>query len=97
MDAVCRDFRSAPISEKEKALFAYLERLTLDPGSMRQEHADALKAAGWADADVFDAVSVVALFSFFNRWIDGCGVPDVPAGWYDARVKAMGDFRYDAK
>jgi uncharacterized peroxidase-related enzyme len=94
VDAVCRDFRSAPISEKEKALFAYIERLTLDPGSMSQEHADALHAVGWTDAEIFDAVSVCALFSFFNRWIDGNGVPDVPPGWYDARVKGMGDFKY---
>ena len=61
---------------------------------MRQEHADALKAAGWADAEVFDAVTVVSLFSFFNRWIDGCGVPDVPPGFYEARLEQAGDMNY---
>jgi hypothetical protein len=61
---------------------------------MRQEHADALKAHGWTDAEVFDAVTVAALFAFFNRWIDGTGVEDVPKGFYEARLEQHGDRGY---
>jgi len=55
---------------------------------------DALKAHDWPDEAIFDTVTVAALFAFFNRWIDGNGVADTPAGFYDGRLKATGDFRY---
>ena len=40
---------------------------------------------------LFDAVSVAAIFNFFNRWIDGTGVSDVPRGFYEGRLAAHGD------
>jgi alkylhydroperoxidase family enzyme len=94
VDAVCTDHRTAPISEKERRLFDYLERLTMAPSTLRQEDADVVKAAGWSDAAVYDAVTVCALFSFFNRWIDGTGVADVPKGFYEERLERFGDFGY---
>ena len=94
MDAVCRDWRTAPIPEKQRRLFAYLDRLTLEPWTIRQAHAQDLSAAGWTDAEIFDAVTVCSIFAFFNRWIDGTGVPDVPKGLYEARLERFGDFGY---
>ena len=94
VDAVCRDYRTAPISEKEKALFAYLEQLSREPASLRREHADALKAVGWSDAAIYDAVTVCAMFHFFNRWIDGNGVEDTPPGFYAERLEKHGDRGY---
>ncbi len=94
MDAVCHDYRTAPIPPKEKALFAFLARLNDAPATLEQADADALVAHGWTDAEVFDAVSVCSLFNFFNRWIDGTGVPDVPKGFYEARLEKGGDMGY---
>ena len=94
MDAVCRDYASAPISDKEKALFTYVQRLTLEPATCRKEHVEALKAALWTDAELYDAVTVTSLFGFFNRWIDGTGVPDTPPGLYDQRLAQFGDRGY---
>ena len=94
MDAVCRDHRTAPIPERERRLFDYLERLTMAPSTLRAEDAALLTSAGWTDAEVFDAVTVCALFAFFNRWIDGNGVPDVPHGLYEERLERFGDFGY---
>lgn len=94
MDAVCRDYATAPIPDREKALFGYVERLTLAPATCRKEHVEALSAAGWTDAEVFDAVTVTALFGFFNRWIDGTGVPDTPPGLYERRLEEFGDRGY---
>jgi uncharacterized peroxidase-related enzyme len=91
---VCRDARSAPLSEREKALFAYLGKLTDTPGAMKQADADALRAHGWSDAEVYDAVTVCALFAFFNRWIDGTGVEDIPKGFYESRLEQFGDRGY---
>ena len=94
MDAVCRDYRSAPIPDREKALFAYLGKLNDTPGAMAQADADAVKAAGWTDGEVYDAVTVCALFNFFNRWIDGNGVEDIPKGFYEERLEKFGDRGY---
>lgn len=94
MDAVCRDYTTAPISEKEKALFGYVARLTLEPATCSKAHVAALSAAGWTDAEIYDAVTVTSLFGFFNRWIDGTGVPDTPKGLYEQRLEQFGDRGY---
>lgn len=33
-----------------------------------------LYAQGWADDAIYDAITVCALFNFYNRWIDATGV-----------------------
>lgn len=91
---MCRDLASAPLPEAEKGLLRYAEKLTLAPSTVTQLDVDALKALGWADEAIFDAVTVTAMFAFFNRWIDGNGVADTPPGFYDQRLKTMGDFKY---
>jgi uncharacterized peroxidase-related enzyme len=80
--AVLEDFRSAPISDAEKSLFAFVQKLNAEPASVRRADVDALRAAGWSDEAIFDAVTVCALFNFYNRWIDGTGVQDLPAEMY---------------
>jgi alkylhydroperoxidase family enzyme len=91
---VCRDAPSSSLAAREKALFAYLGKLVDVPGKMSQADVDALKSHGWSDAEIYDAVTVCALFSFFNRWIDGTGVEDVPKGFYEGRLEQHGDRGY---
>jgi len=33
-----------------------------------------LHAAGWTDEAIYFAITVCALFNFYNRWIDASGV-----------------------
>lgn len=33
-----------------------------------------LHAAGWTDEQIYYAITVCALFNFYNRWIDATGV-----------------------
>lgn len=33
-----------------------------------------LRAAGWHDEAIYFAITVCALFNFYNRWIDATGV-----------------------
>ncbi len=82
MRAVVEDFRSAPISDAEKALFAFLEKVNASTAQIRRADVDAVRAAGWSDEAIYDAVSVCALFNFYNRWIDGTGVQDMPPAMY---------------
>ena len=82
VDAVLEDYRSAPISDQDKALFEFIERMNRD--STRLEPGDVIiaKAAGWSDEALYDAITVCALFNFYNKWIDATGVHDMPASAY---------------
>jgi alkylhydroperoxidase family enzyme len=94
VDAVCRDFESAPIPAKEKALFRYLARVNDAPASVSQADVDAALAAGNSEEEVYLAATVCSMFNFFNRWIDATGVPDAPRGFYDAVLEQRGDLGY---
>ena len=77
VDAVLEDYRSAPISAAEKALFAFVEKLNRESTRLQQGDVDAAKAAGWSDEALYDAITVCALFNFYNKWVDGAGVSDM--------------------
>ncbi|NNC20322.1 peroxidase [Corallococcus exiguus] len=81
--------KTAPIPEAEKALFAFVDQLNDAPGDVRREDVERLKAAGWSDEAVYDAVSVCALFNFYNRWIDGTGVQGLSPAMYERSGKRM--------
>lgn len=74
IDALMADVDAAPVAERERPLFHYLRKLALTPSRMAIEDADAVRAAGWSDDALHGVVAVSALHSFFNRWVDGCGV-----------------------
>ncbi len=74
MRAVVEDYRAAPISEGEKLLFGFLEKVNGEPAAVSAEDVEVLYACGWSDEAIFDALTVCALFNFFNRWVDGSGV-----------------------
>ena len=78
------DYRTAPIGDAEKALFAFLDKMNRDSTSIGAADVDAVKAAGWTDEALFDAITVCALFNFYNKWIDATGVSDMPAAAYAA-------------
>jgi uncharacterized peroxidase-related enzyme len=74
VDAVLADYRTAPISEAEKALLAYIEKVNSRCSEVDQADVDRLHLAGWTDEAIYDAVMVCGLFNFYNRWIDATGV-----------------------
>ena len=83
------DYRTAPIDDREKALFALIEKMNDQSNLVRREDLDRAKAAGWSEEALYDAISVCALFKFYNAWIDATGVHDLPAGAYEMSGKRM--------
>ena len=83
------DYRSAPIDDREKALFTFIEKMNQQSNLVRREDLDRVKAMGWTDEAVYDAITVCALFKFYNAWIDATGVHDLPANGYDMSGKRM--------
>ena len=89
VDAVLEDYRTAPIDDREKALFAFIEKMNEQSNLVRRDDVDRVKAMGWSDEAVYDAITVCALFRFYNAWIDATGVHDLPASAYDMSGKRM--------
>jgi len=50
--------------------------------TISRDDVDAVKAAGWTDEALYDAITVCALFNFYNKWIDATGVSDMSAAAY---------------
>ena len=92
--AVLDDYRTAPIPDKEKALFAFVEKVNRTSTEIRQGDVDALTRAGWTEEAIYDAVTVCALFNFYNRWIDATGVHDMPAAAYALSGQRLAEHGY---
>ena len=88
------DYRTAPIDDKHKALFAFLEKMNRESNRLRREDLDEARAAGWSDEALYDAITVCALFNFYNKWIDATGVSDMSAAAYAMSGERLGTVGY---
>ena len=82
VDAVLRDHRTAPWSEREVALFDYVAAANASRGVVDRDSVERAHAAGWTDGELYDAATLGALFNFYNRWTDAAGVHDMPPAAY---------------
>ena len=88
------DYRTAPIGEAEKALFTFIDKMNRESTSIGPADIDVVKAAGWTDEALYDAITVCALFNFYNKWIDATGVGDMPAAAYLASGERLATVGY---
>jgi len=65
-----------------RALCDYAVKLTAIPSSVGLEDADRLRAHGWDDAAIHDAIQVIGYFNYINRIADAVGIDDEPE-WAD--------------
>ena len=62
------------MDEKHKALFAFIDKVNHDSQRIRPDDLARLREIGWTDEELYFAITVCALFNFYNRWIDATGV-----------------------
>jgi len=76
--AVLQDWRTAPIDARLRAALGFLEKLTLQPDSVRPADVAPLRAAGISDEGIEDAIQVCTLFNVYDRLADAMGwyLPD---------------------
>jgi uncharacterized peroxidase-related enzyme len=67
------DMKSAPADERMKTLLEFVRKLTLTPGQICQEDADAVLAAGWSEHALHDAIAITARAAFMQRLVQGYG------------------------
>jgi uncharacterized peroxidase-related enzyme len=84
---VARDWRTAPLTPPDQALCAFAAKLTLDQHAMSPADLDALRAHGFTDRAIHDAVQVIAYFNYITRIADALGVEP------EAFIQPWGDDR----
>lgn len=77
-----KDYTTAPISAAEKALLKFVTKVNRSSNQITRQDVEEARRAGWSDEALYDAVSVCAIFNFYNRWVDATGVQDMPAFGY---------------
>lgn len=88
------DYRSAPIDDQWKALFAFIERMNAESHTLQPADIAKVTDAGWSEEAIYDAITVCALFNFYNKWIDATGVSDMPAASYAMSGERMAEHGY---
>lgn len=72
--ALARDYRSAEISDADRAMLDYAVKLTRSPHSIVQSDIEGLRALGFEDRAVLDICQVTSYYNYVNRLADGLGV-----------------------
>lgn len=68
------DLESSALSDAEKALFRFVEKVNFNSVSIGPEDIVVLHENGYSDEAIYYAITVCSLFNFYNRWIDASGV-----------------------
>jgi uncharacterized peroxidase-related enzyme len=81
VDQVRADPAAAPVSAKLKALLVIADSVRRGGHEVTEAEIAAARAAGATDLELHDTVLIAAMFSLFNRYVDGLATvaPDDPA------------------
>jgi uncharacterized peroxidase-related enzyme len=92
--AVLDDPGTAPLPPRERALFAFARAVTASPSGTTRADVDAVLAAGWSEEAVHDAITVCALFKFYNTWVSAHGVAALSPEGYAATGARLAQYGY---
>ncbi|HLO57630.1 MAG TPA: peroxidase-related enzyme [Bacteroidales bacterium] len=73
IDQVKKDYLSAPMSDKMRALLAIAEKVQKGGKNVTEEIVTNAKDKGATDHEIHDTVLIAAAFCMFNRYVDGLG------------------------
>ena len=74
MDALEKDYTTAPITPQERVMLDYVVQLTKDATRIRKADIDGLRAAGFDDRGILQITMIAAWFNSINRVADALGV-----------------------
>ncbi|HXS43810.1 MAG TPA: peroxidase-related enzyme [Solirubrobacteraceae bacterium] len=67
-DRITLDWRRADgLSDRQRAICAFAERVTLRPVEATEDDLEGLRAQGLSDEDAWDVVEIAAMYNFTNR------------------------------
>lgn len=74
MEALKKDYRTAPISEQDRTMLDYVVKLTKDATKCSPEDHSGLRAAGFDDRGILQITLIASWFNYINRVADALGV-----------------------
>jgi uncharacterized peroxidase-related enzyme len=74
IEALKKDYTTAPISEQERVMLDYVVKLTKDATKVRKDDHDRLRAAGFDDKAILQITLIASWFNYINRVADALGV-----------------------
>lgn len=74
MQSVLADPETSALDDRHKALFRLIDKINHQSPAITAADLELARAAGWTDEALYFAITVCALFNFYNRWIDATGV-----------------------
>jgi uncharacterized peroxidase-related enzyme len=74
VEALARDFRTAPISNEDRVMLEYVEQITRDATRITPEHHARLRDVGFDDRGILQITLIAAWFNYINRVADALGV-----------------------
>jgi uncharacterized protein YciW len=94
VSGVLRDLEGSQLDEKHKALFRFVDKVNRCSPEIKAEDMQPLYDVGWTDEAIYYAITVCALFNFYNRWIDASGVHALSEEAHRAGGKRMAAHGY---
>ena len=74
VEALRRDYRTAPIDERDRVMLDYVAQLTADATGVTPDHHARLRAAGFDDRGILQITLIASWFNSINRVADALGV-----------------------
>jgi uncharacterized peroxidase-related enzyme len=74
VEALQRDYRTAPISEQDRTMLDYVVKLTKDATKVSPDDHAKLRAAGFDDRGILQITLIASWFNYINRVADALGV-----------------------
>jgi uncharacterized peroxidase-related enzyme len=72
--ALQEDYKSAPISEQERAMLDFVAQLTRDATRISPRDHERLRAVGFDDRGILQITLIASWFNYINRVADALGV-----------------------
>ena len=74
VDALEKDYTTAPINDQERVMLDYAVKLTKDATKIRKDDHERLRAAGFDDKSILQITLIASWFNYINRVADALGV-----------------------
>jgi uncharacterized peroxidase-related enzyme len=74
VEALEKDYASAPISPQDRAMLDYVIKLTKDATKVWKDDIEGLRRAGFDDRGILQITLIASWFNYINRVADALGV-----------------------
>ncbi len=74
VEKLTTDWRNAELSDADRRMLEYTEKLTLEPWEMNESDVVALRDQGFSDSAILDINQVTGYYAFANRLAEGLGI-----------------------